>query len=291
MSRRLRIKDWLSSRLRHRSAQVPEVPLAPAVPAECLAPVPSPAPLQSAPPTWPEEGSVDALDLSEEAEWDDEPELPPPRERSISEEFFLPDGTAPNPGEPAYADLDSLAAAAVPVDPRRQRIARTVVVSIMGSMALLLVVSLSVAAIRERERTNKESAELGMAPMLASNLALTVGRGATSTLAAARAAQEPPEPKVDDQPNDRLAAATEDSATAEPNEPAKAKPAPRRVGTKNSWRKRSKPRAKTKAKRKTKLGQKKTAKRKAKRKTKARRSKKSRRRAVAKRKRHSRRRL
>ncbi len=62
----------------------------------------------------------------------------------FTEEFF---SKPPEPELTDFSDIDSLAAAAVKVDPRRQEMARKVVIGVMSSMAFLLVVSAGIAAL------------------------------------------------------------------------------------------------------------------------------------------------
>jgi hypothetical protein len=73
---------------------------------------------------------------------------PPASRDELSEEFF---STPPEPEPADFSDIDSLAAAAIKIDPKRQEMARKVVIGVMSSMAFLLVVSAGIAALGSRE--------------------------------------------------------------------------------------------------------------------------------------------
>ena len=75
----------------------------------------------------------------------------PPPSGPTSASFYAAGGKLALRDEADFSDLDSLAASTVGVDPRRQQIARKVVLWVMGSMGALLLISAAVAAFRPNQ--------------------------------------------------------------------------------------------------------------------------------------------
>ena len=119
-------------------------------------------------------GSVELDDDEWDTNNDSEPDVPPvqlvrtaanrasepaPISRDdLADEFFSrPPEAEPEPAD--FSDIDSLAAAAMKIDPRRQEMARKVVIAVMSSMAFLLVVSAGIAALgRGEEKPSVQAA-------------------------------------------------------------------------------------------------------------------------------------
>jgi hypothetical protein len=149
------------------SAEDTAIPSAPPVPADLMAPAPWPrAPGDM---DWDDDVGVPARAPTElvsagpaaETVRIEVVETDPPRRMpkspsepvlSVSEEFFIPEGTVPPPpSNRDFSDLDSLAAANVSVDPRRRELARKVVMYVMGAMGVLLLVAGVVATVKSQE--------------------------------------------------------------------------------------------------------------------------------------------
>jgi hypothetical protein len=105
----------------------------------------------------------------------------------LTEEFF---STPPEPEPTDFSDIDSLAAAAMKIDPKRQEMARKVVMGVMSSMAFLLVVSAGVAALgRGDDRPSVQAAPSAVHGNLSAAAELAASR-APSTITYQRAEAE-----------------------------------------------------------------------------------------------------